>query len=138
MKLDISEAAFQSVVTDYAELVGWTWCHFRPARTDKGYRTAMSGRKGFPDLVFAHSGRVLFVELKTQRGVVSADQRHWLDQLGEHARLWRPADWNSGEIIRTLRHYWRDPITGLPSGPSSREPRSRGGSQQRRASSTGR
>ena len=50
-------------------------------------------------------GRVLFVELKTESGRVSEEQRGWLEALascpGLECHVWRPSDWD--EIERTLR-----------------------------------
>ncbi len=42
----VSERGWQRQVTDAAELFGWTWCHFRPAMTTKGWRTPVSGPLG--------------------------------------------------------------------------------------------
>jgi hypothetical protein len=63
----ISERDWQRQVTDAAELFGWTWVHFRPARTEHGWRTPVSGPlgKGWPDLTLIRE-RVVYVELKAQ------------------------------------------------------------------------
>jgi hypothetical protein len=48
---------------------------------------------------------VLFRELKTQRGRVTAEQREWLHALlaaGQDAGVWRPEDLLSGRIQREL------------------------------------
>ena len=82
-------------VMDLAELRGWLRVHYRPARTAKGYRTPLQGDKGCPDIILARKGVVLLVELKAERRYPTKEQRAWLDALGVHARLWRPADWNS-------------------------------------------
>lgn len=100
LPLTISEADFQRTVIDLAVLSGWTVAHFRPARTDRGWRTAMSGHPGAPDLILARRGVVLLAELKRQHGRVSPQQRAWLAQLGDAGRLWRPSDW--AEIVATL------------------------------------
>ena len=59
---------------------------------------------GFPDLVLVRKGRLLFVELKSEIGKVSPQQRKWLDDLDKAAEtyVWRPEDWTSGEIDRRL------------------------------------
>lgn len=89
----ITEAELQQRILQAAQLYGWRVAHFRPAQTAKGWRTPMSGDPGFPDLVLARDGVVLFAELKSHRGRTTPDQDLWLDQLGDHAVLWRPGDW---------------------------------------------
>jgi hypothetical protein len=102
----ILERDFQQQVTDLAELLGWSWAHFRPAQTAHGWRTAVSGPlgKGFPDLVLAHPRKVcvLFAELKA-RGKVSPEQDGVHDVLrmaGARVVVWTPADWDT--IVNVL------------------------------------
>lgn len=87
----MNEAEFQQAVIDIAKLRGWRVAHFRPARTAKGWRTPVQGHAGFPDLVLARRGRVLFIELKSDKGRITADQLAWAKELGEAFRVWRPA-----------------------------------------------
>lgn len=64
----------------------------------------MQGDKGFPDLVLVGRGRVIFAELKTAKGVVSDDQREWIEAIAAtpvEVYLWRPADLD--EIAEILR-----------------------------------
>ena len=92
----ISEAQFQHRVIGAARVYGWRVNHQRPALTRSGrWSTATQGDIGFPDLVLARGGQVLIVELKTNRGRVSPEQRKWLTELGDLARLWRPRDWDN-------------------------------------------
>lgn len=100
---ELSEEDLQARILQAAELYGWRAAHFRPARTAKGWRTPMSGHPGLPDLVLARDGVVLLAELKSRRGQPTDDQKLWLDALGAHARLWRPADWPAiqNELRRT-------------------------------------
>lgn len=59
---------------------------------------------GFPDLVIVGT-RVLWRELKTQRGKVSAAQRQWIRALtdaGQDAAVWRPSQLLDGTIAREL------------------------------------
>lgn len=98
----MTEAQFQSAVCDALSLFGWRWCHFRPARSSKGWRTAISGHVGFPDLVAVRSERVLFAELKAERGRLSDAQAEWLAKLtaaGCEASVWRPSDWPTIEEV---------------------------------------
>lgn len=106
----MAEDALQESVVDLAATYGWLVHHTRPARTAAGsWRTPIQGHKGFPDLVLAQPGRVLFVELKSTHGALSDAQQEWanvLSRIGSDPavtwRVWRPADWFSGEIRRVL------------------------------------
>lgn len=89
----ITEGEFQETVIGLAKIHGWRVSHFRPAWTEQGWRTPLSGHTGFPDLALARSSRVILAELKTQRGKVTQDQQAWADAIGpEMYRLWRPSD----------------------------------------------
>lgn len=83
-------------VTELAELLGWTWAHFRPARTEHGWRTPVSGPlgAGFPDLVMVRRDRLLMVELKAHDGRLTPAQRDVLELLrpATEVHVWRPAD----------------------------------------------
>ena len=99
-----TEDEWKDTVIDYATLRGWLVHHDRPARTNKGYRTAIQGHAGFPDLVLTRFGDpVLFVELKSAKGQLSTEQQAWRSTLigaGAEYRLWRPNDWD--EVAATL------------------------------------
>lgn len=71
-----------------------------------GYHTKDSRRsaKGFPDWTIC-GNRILFRELKTQRGKVTPEQQEWLRALafaGADADVWRPEDLLSGRIAHEL------------------------------------
>jgi VRR-NUC domain len=92
----VSEDDFQKAVTDALTLFGWRWCHFRPARTQRGWRTALSGSPGFPDIVAVRGDRIIYVELKAMNGELRDEQRAWLSNLGAagaDCHCWRPSDW---------------------------------------------
>lgn len=104
----MTEKEFQKQVIELAQLFGWRVAHFRAARVIRGgtesWRTPVEADgAGFPDLVLAKGGRVLFVELKTDSGLsgLSDAQRDWLAALGPQAVVWRPADWET--IEATIR-----------------------------------
>jgi hypothetical protein len=104
----VTEAELLEAVVELAHLRGWRVAHFRPARTEKGWRTAVSADgKGFPDLVLARTGEILFVELKSAKGRVSREQQEWLVRLdigrSTFAGVWRPVDWTAGVIDGALR-----------------------------------
>lgn len=100
---ELSEDELQTRILKTAELYGWRVIHHRAARTAKGWRTAMQGHPGFPDLVLARDGVVIVAELKSRTGKADEDQQLWLEALGDHARLWRPADWPA--IQNELRRH---------------------------------
>lgn len=98
----------------------------------RGYHTHRSQHSpaGFPDLALVKDGRLVFAELKTERGKTTDDQDAWLEDLGmvaasavnvdsltddSHADrviadpvvevyLWRPTDLLDGTIGRILGH----------------------------------
>src|SRR5689334_22388822 len=71
-----SEREFQREVIKRAALFGWRYYHTYNSR-----RSAA----GFPDLVLARGDRLIFAELKTEKGNVSEDQQKWLESLGRVA-----------------------------------------------------
>lgn len=88
----MNEADFQRAVIEMAQWRKWRVAHYRPARTDRGWRTPLEGHPGAPDLILARDGQVLLAELKSDSGRVTSDQNLWLDAAGPHGRLWRPGD----------------------------------------------
>ena len=97
-----TEKGFAKQVEHLFHLFGWRWTHSRPARTDKGWRTAISGDKGFPDYTAGRlkegRARVLFAELKSETGKETEDQAIWRQLLercpGVEMYLWKPSDWD--------------------------------------------
>jgi hypothetical protein len=102
--VDITEEAFKAEVLQLAQIMGWLRAHFRPARTNHGWRTPVEADgKGFPDLVLVRD-RVIYAELKTDTGRLTDDQIAWLGALraaGAETYLWRPRDLQ--DIAHTLR-----------------------------------
>lgn len=112
----MSEAELQAAVIECAQLLGWKCAHFRPAMTSKGWRTPVSADgAGWPDLTLQRTigerKRLIFAELKTEKGKTSAAQDEWLEALehtddendGGECYVWRPSMWLSGEIESILR-----------------------------------
>jgi hypothetical protein len=99
MRLTLTEAEFQSKVIARARARGWLAHHCRPCqRGDGSWRTTIEGNAGFPDLVLARPGQVLFRELKTPEGRLTPAQAHWLSVLPDSG-LWRPGDWPEVEAV---------------------------------------
>ena len=99
-KIKVLEKDFQKAVIELAQLLGWRVAHFRAARAGKdGERWATpvaADGKGFPDLMMVRE-RVIYAELKSETGVLSAEQKEWRDWLraaGQAWFCWRPSMWN--------------------------------------------
>jgi hypothetical protein len=102
----VNERDFSRQVIDLAHLHRWRVAHFRPARTEHGWRTPVEADgAGFPDLVLVRGDRCLFAELKADRGYVTPAQHDWLAALSVvekvEAHLWRPDDFDT--IVDVLR-----------------------------------
>lgn len=87
-----TEAQCEDRIIHLARLYGWRVHAERPARSRDGWRTAIKGDAGWPDLVLAHPtrGRLLIVELKRKPAKPTDEQTVWLDTLracGVDARL---------------------------------------------------
>lgn len=97
MIVSITEAEWQDQVTSLATLLGWSWGHFRPAKTSRGWRVPVSGPlgAGWPDLVLVRSDRIIFAELKRDRKAkLRPEQERVLELLGSASEtyVWRPDD----------------------------------------------
>lgn len=103
----ISEREFQAQVMDLARLHGWRVAHHHDSRRQvrPGVYVGDADAAGFPDLVLVRGHRVVFAELKAERGRTTSEQDAWLDALAAtgcvDAFLWRPSDWDA--IVRELR-----------------------------------
>jgi len=126
-QIAVPEKDLQGRIIDYAHVCGWKVAHFRPARTEKGWRTAVSADgAGFPDLLMTRKGRMFVAELKSQKAELTDNQLMWQSEMQEvqgYARrfplggqtttsdmvepvryfVWRPSDWDSGMIEEVLR-----------------------------------
>ena len=73
----------------------------------------MQGDPGFPDLVLARTGRVIFAELKAEAGKTTPAQEEWIAELGGRTATmrtlpashevyeWRPSDLDAiAEVLR--------------------------------------
>ena len=96
-RIAVTEADLREQIRDLCGLFGWkmyfSW-------------TSIHSPRGFPDLVLANPEhkRVIFAELKREKGKVTEDQKAWLKALldcGQECYVWRPADIEM--IARILR-----------------------------------
>ena len=91
--LTLSEREFQEKIIARARARGWPAHHVRPAKNRRGeWSVPISENPGFPDLVLARPGQVLFRELKVPGGRLTDAQRLWLDVLGGEVWLPRGSD----------------------------------------------
>lgn len=102
--VETSEKAFQSAVLELAALQGWKCAHFHDSRRQikPGVFVGDASAAGFPDLVLVRGTRVVFVELKREKGRVTQQQREWLDVLEAalaEVYLWKPKDWDQIEKV---------------------------------------
>jgi hypothetical protein len=90
----ISEAEWQRTVVEIAQWNRWGLIFHAPAnRPINGHVQNMTA--GFPDLCMVRGRRLLFVELKRERGRTTEAQREWLAALlltGAETAVWRPSD----------------------------------------------
>lgn len=96
--LTIGEREFQRLIVDFAERLGWWTFHVLESR---------GSNHGWGDLVLARyegpRARVLFREIKTERGKLRPDQLRvgqMLMAAGLDWQVWRPSMWSL--IIDTL------------------------------------
>ena len=73
----------QQRITQALRTFGWLHTHFRPLRTEAGYRTPLSGDKGYVDITAVHPSRgiLLLCEVKSNRGKLNAEQELWIEAL---------------------------------------------------------
>lgn len=93
----VTEDALLDSVLQAAALGGWAAFHVRNSKA--GIIQGPAG-EGFPDLVLCNGRRILYRELKSQRGHLTAAQEGWRDRLtaaGADWGLWRPSDWHAIE-----------------------------------------
>jgi VRR-NUC domain len=100
------EQSFQACVLEVAKLAGWRSLHIRPARrADGSWRSPIGGDgKGWPDLTLVRAPRLVFAELKSERGKLRPEQSDWLAVLRllpqAEVFVWTPDDWD--ELVEVL------------------------------------
>ena len=99
----MTERQLSKAVVELAERLGWrvfTISHTKAA----GLRSHTG--LGYPDLTMVRRGRLMFVELKAEKGRMRPGQEEWLQDLraaGAWTHVWRPEDWRSGHVETWLR-----------------------------------
>lgn len=108
----VSERDFQRSVTQLCDWLQLDWFHPLSSR---------GMRPGWPDLVIV-GARILYRELKSESGIVSAEQRRVgsrLTRAGADWAVWRPRDLRSGVVERQLRQLTPPPM--LPFDTTTKE-----------------
>ena len=94
-QIDLSERELREQVRDMCGLFGWKF-HFT--------WLAIHSPKGFPDLVLRKPPRIIYAEIKTEKGKLTPAQEEWqvdLKACGQETYVWRPSQFT--EIISILR-----------------------------------
>lgn len=95
----MTEKEWMATVVAAAKALGWKVFHTHDSRRSE---------PGFPDLVLARNGALIFAELKTETGKVSRAQEEWLNTLalaGARVGVWRPSGWPLvQEVLRGNTH----------------------------------
>jgi hypothetical protein len=90
----ITEKAWQQTVIDAAKALKYRVYHTFDSR---------KSAPGFPDLCLIRGERLIFAELKAEKGKLSEAQVDWLNDLGlvetVEVYIWRPSDWPNVELI---------------------------------------
>lgn len=94
INIGLSEKRFQDAVVQLAKLLHWRIYHTYNSRRST---------PGYPDLTLVRDGRLIFAELKSEKGKMSKAQKEWEHDLKETSAEfyeWRPSDWET--IVCTL------------------------------------
>lgn len=73
----MTESELRAKVVELAHALGWRVFSLPIAKTRRPVKDA----SGYPDLTLAKSGTVLWLELKTDKGALSAGQEAWRREL---------------------------------------------------------
>ena len=88
----MSEAAFQRIVIFFATKNGWKYYH-PPDNIPRRNGAVQNIVAGYPDLTLVKDNRLIFAELKRNKGKVSLKQEQWLNALskaGAETYVWKP------------------------------------------------
>ncbi len=94
----MTEAELKAAVKRIARLNGWIT---HEAAQNRIVRPVKGESTGYPDLTCARDGEVVFIELKTDTGVHSMEQRIWQQALPA-CHVIRPRDLASGRVNELL------------------------------------
>lgn len=93
--LQLKESDLREQIRDLCKVFGWKF-HFT--------WLAIHSPKGFPDLVLRRPPRLIFAELKSDKGQLTPSQEDWITDLKackQEVYVWRPKDFDT--IVDILR-----------------------------------
>jgi len=97
----LTEKEFLAQVLELLTLNGWLLVDHQFEQAHYAKRTS----KGRPDILAIRAPRVLFAEIKSEKGKLSPHQKLWLMELeqcpGVEVYCWRPSMWD--DIVRVLQ-----------------------------------
>jgi hypothetical protein len=104
----LAERQFHAQVVELATWLRWHCWHDRATNMPRACRACHApldfarNDPGWPDLILIRRPRVLFVELKSDRGRLTDAQAQMLAELRackQEVYVWRPRDWSKIEKI---------------------------------------
>jgi len=99
----VSEADLQSAIVEAMGYMGWRTYHTHDSRRSN---------PGFPDIVAVKGSRVMFVELKKEKGVIKPKQIEWLDALADaHSEVYLVRPSSQDAFMRTVARLGSDVST---------------------------
>ena len=95
--ITVSERTWQGQVEYMLDLFHWRWYHLADWRSRlEGPRTT-SYTAGFPDIIAVRSGEIIWMELKSQKGSLTKEQKEWIADLqaaNQEVHVLRPTDFD--------------------------------------------
>jgi hypothetical protein len=98
-QVPVTEEQFLRQVLTYARARGWRAMHMHDSRRAHFHADS----RGFPDLLLLRGERLVFTELKRDKGRTTPEQLAWnlaLSEACDEVHIWRPMDWL--EIVKVL------------------------------------
>lgn len=103
IKTAATEKQWMSQVIELAKLTGWATYH--PF-------LSIHSERGFPDLTLVRE-RLIFVELKAEKGKLSSDQTKWIERLKaakQEVYCWKPSQWDEAVMVLSKRQSFESVI----------------------------
>jgi hypothetical protein len=98
----MTEAEFQAQIVQLATMLGWRHLHCRRSIGKGRQWVTATNIVGWPDLLCWKRGQVIAVELKSDKGTLTPEQREVLASLAEAGvavYVWRPSDFDEAQRV---------------------------------------